>query len=520
MTEPRPLPHSVELEQALLGAVLVDNTAYRDVSDILQPQHFFEPLNRTLYEIAAGLIVAGKVANPATIGAHLPAGADKIKVDGRLLTLPKYIARLASEAITTKYARHYADVIVDRARRREIIKTLEEIAAAAYDGAASDILDMARTSFTEIAKSHGHRGIRFTLVPFADLKSDPAAHSYLIKGLLPRQGLIVVWGPPKCGKSFWTFDAVMHVAIGRDYRGHRVRRGEVVYLALEGQAGFADRKEAFCRRFLVPDDTDRTDKAETAPSFHLCGASLDLIHDHENLIADITAQSVTPAAVVIDTLNRSLAGNENDVEDMSAYVRAADAIQRAFDCAVVIIHHCGVNGERPRGHTSLTGAADVQISVRKDAAGIVTATVELAKDMAEGTIFASRLELEEIGTDPDGDRTTSCVVVPVQADNKAPKAEPKAREPASVKQFRAAFTEALDASGQAIVVRAGSPTVRAVEVPTVRAEFDRRYATGDTDTRKRADAQRKAFGRAMEKLASEFSTCVKNDREWIWQSRS
>src|SRR5205823_2399537 len=50
---------------------------------------------------------------------------------------------------------------------------------------------------------------RFRLIPFAELRprSEPA---YLIKGLIPRRGLTVIWGPPKCGKSFWTFDALAH----------------------------------------------------------------------------------------------------------------------------------------------------------------------------------------------------------------------------------------------------------------------------------------------------------------------
>ena len=69
--------------------------------------------------------------------------------------------------------------------------------------------------------------------------------------------------------------------------------------------------------------------------------------------ASILAQCPKPAAVAIDTLNRSLAGSESSDEDMAAYIRAADAIRDAFNCAVVIVHHCGHEGTRPRGHLSL-----------------------------------------------------------------------------------------------------------------------------------------------------------------------
>ena len=52
------------------------------------------------------------------------------------------------------------------------------------------------------------------------------ASNYLVKGILPRTGLAVVWGTPKCGKSFWTFDLVVHIALGREYRGRKVQQGE------------------------------------------------------------------------------------------------------------------------------------------------------------------------------------------------------------------------------------------------------------------------------------------------------
>src|SRR5262249_36402669 len=85
---------------------------------------------------------------------------------------------------------------------------------------------------------------RFKLTAFKDVKIGTTTN-YLVKGIVPREGLIVVWGPPKCGKSFWTFDLSMHVALDWKYRGCRVKQGRVVYLALEGRGGFAGRIEAF-----------------------------------------------------------------------------------------------------------------------------------------------------------------------------------------------------------------------------------------------------------------------------------
>ena len=247
---------------------------------------------------------------------------------------------------------------------------------------------------------------RFKLSRFDEIKPDAGAQ-YLVKGLLPSTGLAVIWGAPKCGKSFWTFDILMHIVLDWEYRGRRVKPGAVVYCALEGAQGFKRRVEAFRQAKLA-------ESADAAPPFFLMATPLSLVADQAQLVADIRAQvgDAKPVAVCIDTLNRSIAGSENDDEAMGAYVRAADAIRAAFDCLVVIVHHSGYSAERPRGHSSLVGALDVQISVKRDSADNIVTELELAKDEATGLQFVSRLNVVEIGCDDDGDPITSCVVEP------------------------------------------------------------------------------------------------------------
>lgn len=243
---------------------------------------------------------------------------------------------------------------------------------------------------------------------------------YLVRDLIPTKGLTVVWGPPKCGKSFWTFDLAMHVALGWEYRGHKVRQGPVVYVAAEGHAGFPARVEAFRQKHMAED-------ASGVP-FYLIMASIGLASDQDALVASIRDRlgDNLPALVVIDTLNRSIEGSESRDEDMTTYIAAADHIRLDLGCAVVVVHHCGIEGSRPRGHTSLTGAADCQIAVRKSVSGLVTAETELMKDGAAETTITSRLEPVDVGMDSEGEPMTSCVIVPVDADEVAD-TEPEAR---------------------------------------------------------------------------------------------
>ncbi|MCT8974941.1 AAA family ATPase [Microbaculum marinisediminis] len=249
---------------------------------------------------------------------------------------------------------------------------------------------------------------RIHLIPFDKIEMG-RERRYLVKGLVPRVGLTVVWGPPKSGKSFWTFDMVMHVALGWEYRSRRVTQGPVVYCAFEGQTGIEARVEAFRQRFL-PEDHDPV-------PFYLEPATLDLVGDHKELVAAVKRQlaDAPPVAVVLDTLNRSLRGSESSDQDMTAYIRAADAIRDAFQCAVIVVHHCGIDGTRPRGHTSLTGAVDAQLAVKRDGADNVIVECELAKDGPQGDRIVSRLDIVEVGTDEDGDVITSCVVVETDA---------------------------------------------------------------------------------------------------------
>jgi hypothetical protein len=252
-------------------------------------------------------------------------------------------------------------------------------------------------------------GVRFQLIPFDKIALD-ASGPYLVRDIIPREGLVVIWGPPKCGKSFWAFDLTMHIARGLDYRGQRVRQGVVVYVACEGERGFKARVEAYRQKFVGEE--------ESAPDFYLLTTRLDLVEDRQQLVADVRHQlhPVQPAAIVIDTLNRSLAGSESSDEHMGAYIKAADAIREDFKCAVLIVHHCGIDDKRPRGHTSLTGAADAQIAIKRDKAGLILATVEWLKDGCEGYTTLSRLESITVGQDDEGEDITSCCIEPAEGE--------------------------------------------------------------------------------------------------------
>lgn len=345
---------------------------------------------------------------------------------------------------------------------------------------------------------------RFPLVPFAQLRMSTSAR-YLVKNIIPSEGIVVVWGPPKCGKTFWTFDIIAHIALGWDYRGHRVRQGTVVYVGLEGTRGIEARVEAFRRTHLAED-------AGHVP-LHLLLTRLDLVAEAALLIDEIRDQlpDEHTTVIVIDTLNRSLAGSESSDEDMSAYVRAADAVREAFGCAVIIIHHCGHDDGRPRGHTALLGALDAQIAVAQEkATGIITTTVERMKDGEEGAIVSSKLSVIEVGTDEDGEPVTSCVIVPTDEHAAPPRRQITGQARLALDQLNNAMVEEGSLSpqspvfpnGQTTVVRLGSWKDRCERAKIVEADID-------------GESTKRAFRRVRRRLQEDDFIGVWGEYVWI-----
>jgi AAA domain len=346
---------------------------------------------------------------------------------------------------------------------------------------------------------------RFKLLPFDRIRIG-AEPPWLVKGLIPRTGLVVVWGPPKAFKSFWTFDLMMHVALGWKYRGRSVHGGPVVYCGFEGAEGIAKRAEAFRTRKLAEDSSDIP--------FYLVSAHMNLAKDHEELIRTIRTNlgQARPVAVVLDTLNRSLVGSESNDADMTTYIKAADAIRFAFDGAVIIVHHCGHDASRPRGHTALPGAVDAQLSVKRDGDDTVVVRVELMKDGPQGDTLVSRLESVEIGSDEDGEPLTSLVVVGAEQATKPAAPAKTKRLPDGARIALAALQKAINEAGAASPALGQIPPgVRGVSVEVWR---EYAYAFGISASTE-ARACQVAFKRGRDRLVADGVVNMWEDFVWI-----
>ncbi|HSF92509.1 MAG TPA: DnaB-like helicase N-terminal domain-containing protein, partial [Paracoccaceae bacterium] len=120
------LPHNIEAEQQLLGAILTNNDVYDRISSLVKAEHFYDPVHSRIFEIAAARIQKNALASPVTLKAFLEDDEGLKELGG-----PSYLARLAGAAISSYAARDYAQMLYDLAVRRELIGLGRDIAAKA-----------------------------------------------------------------------------------------------------------------------------------------------------------------------------------------------------------------------------------------------------------------------------------------------------------------------------------------------------------------------------------------------------
>jgi replicative DNA helicase len=117
------IPHSIEAEQQILGAILTNNDIFDRVASVIGPQHFYDPVHARIWEVAAARIQKNALASPVTLKAFLEGDEGLRELGG-----PAYLVKLAGAAISAFAARDYAQLIYDLAIRRELISLGRTIA--------------------------------------------------------------------------------------------------------------------------------------------------------------------------------------------------------------------------------------------------------------------------------------------------------------------------------------------------------------------------------------------------------
>jgi hypothetical protein len=271
------------------------------------------------------------------------------------------------------------------------------------------------SDYQDDASSSKPNPARFEFIPASALKNKPRI-GWRVLDVIPKTGLVVMWGQPGSGKSFAAFDIGAAIARGERYQGKRVKQGLVLIIAAEGD--LTARTMAYMKEKRLS-DSDMSSLMILQRSVNMLDPRQDMTDLMAAIKAAVDLSGEELALVIVDTLNRVMpGGNENSSEDMGAVINNAKLIEDGFNCAVMFIHHSGKDeGKGTRGHSSLKGAMDSEISIGRNE-DIRTFRIEKSKEGKDYyDLFNFRLKTIELGPmrnfDPEADAgevLTSCVV--------------------------------------------------------------------------------------------------------------
>ena len=224
----RQLPYDVDVEQALLGAILVDNYSLERVSTSLKPEHFYDPLHQRLYEAIERMWAKGHAVTPLTLKAMVEQDAGLAEVGGQA-----YLVSLARAAPAIPNVKDYARILTDLAMRRELIRLGEDIVNTAYeapmDASPAEQIEEAEKALYRVAEKgrfgEGPLGFDASLAQAVALAEQALARGGHISGVpsgftdldsllggLHASDLIIVAGRPGMGKTSLATNMAFHAA--------------------------------------------------------------------------------------------------------------------------------------------------------------------------------------------------------------------------------------------------------------------------------------------------------------------
>jgi len=228
LNQPREMPHNFEAEQALLGAILVNNSAYHRVAEFLRPEHFADPMHGKLFESAANVIRRGQSVSAFTLKSYVDSIPGLKEAGGG-----GYIAKLAAQSQYVGNPESFGREVVDAALRRGLIVATTEAQARAYSPDASetatDLIEQHERKLYDLSVGHTDAGFEgFAKVLTSSVQHAESAHqrqgqlSGVTTGLkaldtllggLHRSDLVILAGRPSMGKTALATNIAVNAAL-------------------------------------------------------------------------------------------------------------------------------------------------------------------------------------------------------------------------------------------------------------------------------------------------------------------
>ena len=258
-------------------------------------------------------------------------------------------------------------------------------------------------------------------ITIEDMMAGIKKPNWLIKGILERGSMNLLFGESGAGKSLFAMDWAFCAATGRDWHGHKIKEElKTLIIMGEGLRGASMRFKALSQKY-----------GEAPKNIRLSRRSINLLDSKEadDILKIVAELDFKPDIIIIDTLHRNMVGDENSSEDMAMYFKSIELLARRLDAAIVTVHHSGHGDKgRSRGSSSIKAAMDAEFCVTKNGDGI-TFSCTKSKDFGFGTdmsFIIKEVELEgEVFYDADDDKQITSVYLEYQGVAKKEKSLPK-----------------------------------------------------------------------------------------------
>ena len=357
-----------------------------------------------------------------------------------------------------------------------------------------------------------------------------ATEEWLVKGLLPKEGLAILAGQPTAGKSFVALDLADKVARGEAaFGGRRTYQCGVAYIAAEGVNGVRKRLVGL-RQDRGSGWSNHMALSGSAPNLADEAKYAELEKEIARLQARLERKSVRLGLVIIDTLSASIPGvDENSSKDMSSVLMRLQQLSARRRTCVLVVAHVGKDTDRGvRGWSGLVANADVVIGVQMPGdSGVRTAKVVKIKDSDSGSDLAFSLRLIDLGEDEDGDSLTTCVVE-WREPGDLPKTHRRQRAlPPVARTALAQLKRLIDVGPTEAICAPGAPRgTTGVRIESLKAAINRQAAELDpepdslkaTEHRQWKDRRRKAVTDGVRHLEERGLVRVEDGLIWLLAS--
>ncbi len=244
------LPHNLEAEQALLGAILLNNDILYDINEIIDANHFFESIHIKIFEVINKIAAKGQLATPITLKSYFEVEKNLEDIGGSA-----YLARLANAAVSLEYAKNYAQIIYDLAVRRSLYdlggKLSYNAIESEMDTNPSDLVEDAERDLYQIAEkgtnAHNVQTFKSSMEEAVELMKKAYEKDSNVVGIetnfrdldqklggLHNSDLLILAGRPSMGKTSLATNIAFNIAKKAHDNGHT--DSNVAFFSLEMSA--------------------------------------------------------------------------------------------------------------------------------------------------------------------------------------------------------------------------------------------------------------------------------------------